>query len=396
MRILQIHNFYRLPGGECSVVRAEKALLESGAHDVALFSADSNEIASWSVLEKAVSYAQIPFNWQVRRKLLRLVDSFRPEVAHVHNVFPLLSPSVYYTLYAVGVPVVQTIHNFRFICPNGQFFVKGNVCEACAQKGLMSAVWNRCMRNSVSTSALYAGAIALAWRTRSIPWAIDRYIALNKFFAHKLSDAGVPESRVRICGNYVDTITNEPSSKGGYVLYLGRLSPEKGIETLLDAWSDVKDGRLIIAGTGPLEGVVRRRTAVQEDGRIEYVGFVSGPEKTRLIERASCLVVPSQWYENFPLSVAEALGLGTAVVASHIGGLPDLVEDGRNGLLVEPGNVQSLSKALQRILASDELALEFGANAQRSAKQRLGATQHASRLLEIYTEAIEHRRSGTI
>ena len=224
-------------------------------------------------------------------------------------MFPLLSPSVYVVLKRCGVPVVQTIQNYRFLCPNGLFFTHGRVCEECTTRGYFSAVRNRCIHDSLAASALYASAVALAWRSRNLPGNIDRYIAPSQFVADALITGGVPPSRIRICGNFVESLYTTPASKGRYFLYLGRLSAEKGVRTLLDAMQNAPGVTLKVAGRGPLEDEMKKHAAGKA---VEFLGFVSGAEKEHLIREARGMIVPSEWYENFPLSVAESLSLGYA------------------------------------------------------------------------------------
>ncbi|MBK7420500.1 MAG: glycosyltransferase [Nitrospira sp.] len=241
VRILQIHNFYKVPGGECGVVEAERRLLEEHGNTVLQFAVDSREIDSMPLLKQGLAFVQIPWNVGVARRLVSFVHKHRPDVVHVHNVFPLLSPSVYHALSRSGVSVVQTVHNYRFLCPNGLFYVKGKVCEACQEQSYWAAVKNCCVHESMITSALYASAVAWGWRSGTFSSCIDRYIALNSFSFGKLVAAGVPKDKVRVCGNFVSNFSEAPPAKQPYALYLGRLSAEKGLKTLLAAAGSVPD-----------------------------------------------------------------------------------------------------------------------------------------------------------
>lgn len=385
MKILQIHNFYRIRAGECAVVAAERELLERHGHEVTGFYRDNRETEHYSILRKAVSLVQIPRNLGVARELSALLQSYRPDVAHVHNVFPLLSPSIYGVLKTFRVPVVQTMHNFRFLCPNAIFFVRGAVCEECQTRGFLSAVRKRCVQRDPLASLAYAVAVGSAWRFGLLPDGIDRYVALNQFSKDKLMNAGVPAERIEICGNFIEARASNLMPKQRYVLYLGRLDAEKGLRTLLRAWGQVRGLTLRIAGTGPLEREIREAAA--KSTTIEFVGFVKGAEKERLVREALCMVVPSEWYENFPMSVLESLSLGTPVVASRIGGLPEMIDPGETGLLFTPGHAEELARCLmwfaERIHASERL----GANAMSRARERHGPETHYARLMNIYTRA---------
>ena len=388
MKILQIHNFYNTPGGECSVVRAEQRLLEANGHTVQQFIVDSGKISGQSLGCKALSFLQIPYNFQVSRSLARFLQDNRPDVAHVHNVFPLLSPSVYVVLKHARIPVVQTIHNYRFLCPNGTFFTQGHVCQACLHEGLTAAIKNKCMRDSRIVSAMYAAAIGLAWRTGNLPNNIDRYIALNQFGAELLAAGGIPLERIRVCGNFVERFAEAPSAKASYILYLGRLSPEKGLWTLIKAMHKTPPGIVLkIAGTGPLEQALKEHVGSHELN-VEFLGFVAGNEKEQLISRAICTVTPSEWYENFPISVLESLALGTPVVASRIGGLPEMIDQEVSGGLFTPGSADELAEAISRLVEKRGETNSMAAGAIDVALSRFGPNAHMKCLLNIYQEAM--------
>lgn len=388
MNILQIHNFYNTPGGECSVVRAERRLLEANGHTVQQFVVDSGKISGQSLSRKALSFLQIPYNFQVSHSLARFLQDNRPDVAHVHNVFPLLSPSVYVALKHARIPVVQTIHNYRFLCPNGTFFTQGHVCQACLHEGLMAAIKNKCMRDSRMVSAMYAAAIGLAWRTGNLPKNIDRYIALNQFGADQLAAGGIPRERIRICGNFVERFAEAPSAKASYILYLGRLSSEKGLWTLIKAMHKTPKGVMLkVAGAGPLEQALK--DYVNSNAlNVEFLGFVAGSEKEQIIAGAICTVTPSECYENFPISVLESLALGAPVIASRIGGLPEMIEQGVSGELFTPGCADELAEAISRFVEKRDETNSMAAGALDAARSRFGPDTHIQGLISIYQEAI--------
>jgi glycosyltransferase involved in cell wall biosynthesis len=249
------------------------------------------------------------------------------------------------------------------------------------------------------TSALYAAAVAWGWRGGTFRSCIDRYIALNTFTAGKLVAGGVPKEKIHICGNFVSNFAETTAMKQGYALYLGRLSAEKGLTTLLAAARLVPELPLKIAGTGPLE--VDLRKALTEPGmdHIELVGYVAGEIKRRLITEALCTVVPSEWYENFPLSVVESLALGTPVIASRVGGLPELIEHGHTGLLFPAGDVEGLAECLRWISQNTSSAYELAANTVVTARERFSPQRHLDQLLAIYADAVAgvgaHKAKGS-
>jgi glycosyltransferase involved in cell wall biosynthesis len=392
VRILQVHNFYRTRGGECGVVCAERKLLVDNGHEVIPFYADSKDIDSLSTVRKAEMFLQIPHNVAVARRFRVILESARPDLVHIHNVFPLLSPSIYRVAKHLRYPVIQTLHNYRFLCPNGLFYVKGKICEACQEKGYWEAVRNRCMHGSIATSALYAAAVMRGWHSGAFGSCIDRFIVLNKFSAGKIMTGGVPKEKIHICGNFVNDFAEAPATKKRYALYLGRLSSEKGLATLLAAARLVPELPLKIAGTGPLEADLRR--AVGEPGMnyVELVGHVTGEVKRRFIAEALCTIVPSECHENFPLSLVESLALGTPVIASRMGGLPDLIEHGCTGLLFQAGDAEALAECLRRISDSEAGTYEMAVNALARARERFTPQRHLEQLLEIYRDAIGDAR----
>lgn len=391
MRVLQVHNFYQVPGGECAVVRAEKVLLESGGHKVGRFTRDSTAINGFSWAKKARMLAGIPNNCAIGGGVQAAIRRFRPDVAHVHNVFPMLSPAVYTALHRAGVPVVQTHHNFRVLCPNGLFFTDGRVCESCLNS-LSACIRKKCIKGSRILSGLYARAIFRGWRRRVFTRDIALHIALNPFFAQKLARGGIPESAIRVCGNFVSTFADRAAGKEGYFLYLGRLSPEKGLLTLLEAARRVH-ASVKVAGTGPMEKEIRRYIADNHLGRVELLGFVKGERKSELVRKSLAVVIPSEWYENFPISAVEAQALGTPVIASRIGGLPEIVAHGKTGYLFQPGNTAELTGLLERMGAAPDLVRQMSVQSLQRAKALFSPETHLQRLLEIYEEAVQRTQS---
>lgn len=392
MKILQVHNFYRVPGGECSVVRAEEKLLIKHGHKVVQFFCDSGSIDDFSFLRKIRLFLGITYNQRIFKDAVIAIRAQRPDVAHVHNVFPMMSPSVYAALKHCGVPVVQTLHNFRFLCPNGQFFVDDAICEDCITRGLHSAVLKRCVRGSFATSAMYALAISRAWKSGILPNAIDKYIALNKFVAQKMILGGIPKQKIAICGNYIEPTVSSVAAKQPYILYLGRLSAEKGISTLFKALSLLEGVVLKVAGSGPEEERLKNEASEFDGVQVQFLGHISGRDKQKIIAEALCTVVPSEWYENFPISVLESMSLGTPVVASRIGGLPDMIEHGINGMLFEAGNYGDLASCIRAITEDLTETQAMAEKAMHTAIEKFGPEEHYRQLMAIYQDAVSENK----
>ena len=391
MRILQIHNYYQTFGGECHVVDSERNLLEKHGHVVHQFSKHSKDIHTYPIYKKIKSYLDIPSNKTTLTELNKCIQEFKPDVAHVHNVFPLISTSAYSALKSKNVPVVQTIHNFRFLCPNGIFFTHGHICEECQKYSWYKSILNKCMRNNYLTSFLYASAISRAWKNDIIPGGIDQFIALTDFTKQKLIRAGIPENRISICGNYVQKIADKICEKENYILYFGRLSQEKGIFTLLDAMRSLPDIQLKVAGSGPQEAQIIAKIQKNKLNNVELIGFIQGQKKLDLISKATGTIVPSQCYDNFPTSVIESMSLGTTVIASKIGGLPHMIKNGVTGILFEPGNPDSLATSIQKLVSDPATINIMSQQALEVAHRQFSTDKHFTQLMDIYEKSIKYK-----
>ncbi len=393
MKVLVVHNHYQQAGGERVAVEALTTLLRQHGHQVILHTEESSTIRDYGLLDRARLFPNAVFSWHSHRRLKELVDRERPDVAHVHNVFPLISPSAYVALGQAGVPIVQTVHNFRLMCPNGLFYTRGAVCERCKDGNTVHAVRLRCFRDSYALSALYAVAIGMHRRLGTFD-RIDRYVALSPFSAAKLRESGVAGSDdVSVLGNYLpDPLPAAgPRRRLPYVAYVGRLSPEKGVDTLLEAVPRVPGLGVRVLGDGPEAANLRALARRHPESSVEFLGHVVGTAKWDTIRNALAVVVPSRWYEHFPFALLEAMAVGTPVVASRLGSLASLVTPGENGLLFRPGDSADLAETLRDLVASPVRADAMGERARRTVEDRYTAGRHYEALLEIYRLASVHR-----
>lgn len=381
-RVLVAHNRYQHKGGEDSVCEAEIALLRQRGHEVRLYERDNAEIDKASPLTVARDSV-----WSRRTvaDINALTLKFRPDIIHVHNTFPLISPSLYAAAAALRIPVVQTLHNFRLSCLQAMFLRDGVVCEDCLGRVPWRGVVRACYRGSRSQSAVLATTLVAHRLRGTYRRDVTRYIALNEFCRRKFIEAGLPADRVVIKPNFVD-VPDAPRTPGAGGLYVGRLSPEKGIRTLAQALTLLSGrARLDVVGTGPEQAVLEGQSAVH------LIGWAGPDEVLARMRAAAWLVMPSIWYENFPRTLVEAFAVGLPVIASKIGALAELVEHKVTGLLFEPGSVQSLADAIGWAEEHPEDMRIMGSNARAAYVSKYSAPENYRRLIEIYEGAAYDR-----
>jgi glycosyltransferase involved in cell wall biosynthesis len=286
----------------------------------------------------------------------------------------------------LGVPAVQVLHNFRPFCPNGFYYTQGRICEACRDGNYLNAVKNRCYKDSYAFSALYGLTLGIN-RLEGMVEKISGFICLTEFFRIKMREAGIPESKLFVRPNFVDaSALNGGAKVGGYGLFVGRLSAEKGCWTLIRAFERLPQVPLKIVGTGPMEMELRDYVRDRNLGNIEFLGFKSGAEKWEILRNALCVVLPSEWYENFPVTVLEAFMASKPVIASRMGGLPYIVEEGKSGLLFEAGKPEELAQKIQQLAAHPEEALRLGQCGRRMSETKYGPDQAYQNLMDIFSQ----------
>jgi glycosyltransferase involved in cell wall biosynthesis len=342
--VLQLHNRYQQMGGEDVVVRAERDLLQSYGHEVDLLETNNAEIAGFPARMGAAMSAV--YSTTSRRETAERMKSFQPDVVHVHNFFPLLSPSIYYACQAAHVPVVQTLHNYRLICPGTYLLRQGNPCEDCvgrrfAWPGIVHACYRGNRMGTVSVATMLgAHRLVGTWRNR-----VEAFVALSDFAKRKFVEGGLPPQKMVVKPNFVPDHGSLSDGRGGFALFVGRLSAEKGIATLLSAWEHSRSAMpLKVVGDGPLAGEVARRAM---GGQISYLGPQPREKVMTLMQEAMLLIFPSVWFETFGLVVIEAFSVGLPVVASNLGGIASLVEHGRTGLRFRAGDPGDLAARIE-------------------------------------------------
>lgn len=341
--VLIAHNDYQIAGGEGNVAESEARMLRNHGHPVTVYRRDNAEIASYGVVKKCGLAFATFFSLRTYREIRALIRSERIDIVHVHNTVPLISPSIYYAAWAEHVPVVQTVHNYRFVCPNGVFYRDGHVCEECLQKGLFRSVRHGCYRHSRAQSLVLASAIKLH-RLLGTYRRIDACVCLTAFAKDKLCKV-VPPSHIYVRPNFAeaDLAPIPYAAHGEDYVFLGRLDAEKGVWVLLRAFEKPPQRRLTVIGSGPEEAAMRDYIAMHRLANVRMTGALPHTEAIRLVANARALIMPTQLYEGLPLTVLEAFALGTPVIGSALGAVQAVIEEYGGGFLFDQTNPDALA-----------------------------------------------------
>ncbi len=391
MKVLVVHNFYQQPGGEDQVFASEVRMLEQAGHEVLRFTETNDRVGEMGRLRMA---AATVWNREAYQRVYALAREERPDIVHFHNTFPLLSPACYYAARNAGAAVVQTLHNYRLLCPAATLLREGRPCEDCVGRAVAwPGVRHACYRGSRTASAGVATMLAVHHAAGTWNRAVDAYIALTEFSRNLFVAGGLPASRLFTKPNFM---APDPGvgSGGNFFLYAGRLSQEKGLDVLLDTWG-LGSGLppLKIIGDGPLGPWLRERIA----GRVNVTWMGRLPHELVLEEmkNAKALILPSIWYENFPVSVVEAYATGLPVIASDAGTLPELVRDGDTGLIFQSGNADDLRSKVARLDSDPSFAHDLRRHARDAFERQFDRKRNVFLLLDIYRKARAIRNRET-
>lgn len=341
---------------------------------------------AYSVGQKLAMASKVVYSFEAQRKLKQLLQDFPADVAHLHCIYHHLSPSIISTLRDAGVPVVMTAHDLKIACPAYKMLNDTGICERCKDGNFLNVVKHRCVRGSLAASAIVMVESTVHRWLNTYQGKLDKVVVPSRFFMQKFIEWGWPKEQFVYIPNYVDSTRFEPSFEAGdYFLYFGRLAPEKGVATLMRA-ATAAGAKLKIAGTGPIEADLHT-LSTELDGDIEFLGYRSGAELHALIREARAVVLPSEWYENAPMSVLESFALGTPVVGARIGGIPEMVIDTETGWTFESGNTQELAALLSRLKAmpSEHLA-QMGRAARNHVSNNFNRSGYLQATLAMYAE----------
>ena len=385
MKVLLCHNFYTQAGGEDTVFYNEKKLLESNDHIVSLYIEKNNTINN--LTKKFSVFMNSAYSEKAKLKFKNLLDLESPDIVHIHNFFPLITPSIYEACKEYNVPAIQTLHNYRIICSAATLLKDGKICEICIKNSPYHSVIHKCYQQS------YIGSFALA-RMISTHNVLDTWneklhsiIVLTNFSKNKFTEAGINPLKLTVKPNFIEDpkIKKQVNAKK-YILFVGRLSIEKGIDFLISAWhSNSNLPELRIIGDGPLY----KQYSNKKLSNITFLGRKEKNEIYQEMSNASCLVFPSIWYEGFPMVILEAFAIGLPVVSSNLGSMSSIIKNGYNGLHFEPSNKADLIKKVLSISNNNELEAELSKNARTDYEQFYTPEKNYEMLINIYKRAID-------
>lgn len=397
MKLLLVHNSYREPGGEDVVFEQERELLERAGHQLFVYRHSNDEMDDYYGLKQIRLIKDVAWREETKLEIARLLREHKPELVHVHNTFMRISPSIYDACRDAGVPVVQTLHNYRLLCPAAALFRNGQTCEECLQHTLWRGVRYGCYRGSRAATATVAAMLIVHRLRHTWEDKIARYITLTNFARQKFILGGLPPDRLDIKPNFVNPDPGVNSGAGEHVVFVGRLSQEKGLSTLLEAWQRLEPAPpLQVIGDGPLR--MELETKATEGGRssVAFRGHLARDQMLAMLSKAIFLVLPSECYENFPMSIVEAFACGLPVICSRLGAMEEIVADGRTGLHFTAGDSEDLADKIDWAIRHPRRMAEMGREARREYETKYTPERNYSLLMEIYQQAISAGVCSTV
>ena len=391
MRLLSVHNAYQIRGGEDESRESEERLLREHGHTVDVYEETNDRIQDLNAAQLALKTV---WSQETYTNAKHRLSQSSYDIVHVQNFFPLISPSVHYAAKQAGVPVVQTLRNYRLLCPNALFFREGKVCEDCLGKAIpYPGVIHSCYRENKAASAAVAAMITTHRALKTWTKAVDVFITLTEFSRQKFIEGGFPAEKIIVKPNFVHPDPGVGMGNGDYALYVGRLSVEKGLDTLIAAWKSLEiKVPLKIVGDGPLATEVEQ--AARDLPQIEWLGRRPLAEVHTLMGEARCLIFPSKWYETFGRVAVEAFAKGTPVIASNIGAIAELVNSDKIGIRFEPGNALDLANKVSQFWASQAFISHMRKAVRSEFEQKFTAEQNYKFLIDIYDTAKARARDS--
>lgn len=392
MKILILHNRYKVSGGEESVVAAEAQLLKEKGHEVMLYELSNSRISREGVFGKLFLPLRVVWSPAAYRQVRKIIQKQRPAIAHVHNTFFAMSPSVYYACRDEKVPVVQTLHNYRFICPLGTLYREGKLCSECFDKGVLSSLKYNCGSKPISWKFAMLPTLKLHYLNNTFRKMIDTYIALSGFSKEQFERSGFDKNKIKIKPNFISFDPGFSRENKEYALYVGRFSPEKGADLLVKAWKDAGFLPLKVIGRGDYKMLYGY--AQDHSVNAEFLGEKTNSEVFQYLKKALFLIVPSLCNENFPRIVVEAFASGVPVLASNNGALSQIIKEGKTGMLFNPLNKRELIAKAKFLCDNRDIAANMGENARNEFLAHYTANKNYEILISIYNDTLKNVLNG--
>jgi len=401
MKILQVNKFYFPKAGTERYVFELTKLLENKGHEVIPFAMKDkrnlkNYFNKYFVSNVDLSkpkirpsgfknISRIIYSQEAKKKIEKLVKKTKPDIAHVHNIYHQISPSILSVFKKYNIPVVQTLHDFKLICPNYKLFSKGTVCERCKKHKYYNAISQKCSKNSILSGCVLALEMYIHKMLKIYEKNVDIFICPSQFVKNKMIEWGIDNKKLIVIPHFVSLSKFEPNYENqGYVLYFGRLVEEKGVDILIKAMKELPRLKLKIVGKGPEKKTLESRILNLGLKNIEFLGYKAGNGLRDLVRNSMFVVCSSISYETFGLVVTEANALGKPVIASNAGALPELIEDRKTGLLFSPGSTEELAKNIKYLIARPDEIREMGKLARRKVEKEFNSELHYQKLIEVY------------
>lgn len=395
LSVLCVHNRYIQPGGEDQVFESESRLLaENGFRVVKI---EEQTTYPGGLVRKIGAAVDCVWSRSWHQKFKTILQEQQPDVVHIHNFFSVISPSIYYACKEAGVPVVQTLHNYRLACPAASFYRDGNICEECLDRGPFHAVQYGCYRDSKLATAALASMLEFHRVRKTWTEMVDCYVALTEFARQKMIQSGLPAEKIVVKPNFVLPDPGQKTGEGEYALFVGRLVDLKGVGTLIKAWSQLpRSIPLVIAGDGPFRPEMQQLISDLKLSNVDYRGRLSRQDTLAAMKRARVLMFPSEWYEGFPVTIAESFACGVPVLCSRLGGMQEIVEDRRTGLHFSPGDPADIAEKVQWAWLHREETSAMGLAARAEFELKYSAKKNFGMLAGIYEKAISGAKGACV
>lgn len=385
MKILLVHNRYQIAGGEEVVFEHERQMLERMGNQVLTYCRSNFEADVYTGLSRLSLIKNIAWSDETQRQLGKILRDEKPDIVHVHNTFMMMSPAVFATCREANIPVVQTLHNYRLFCPAANFIRDGKVCEECKDHTLWRGIQHGCFRDSRSATASVALMISTQRQRKAYP---DAFIALSEFARQKFLSGGIPAERVFVKPNFAYPDPGARATDGDFAIFVGRISAEKGLHTLLAAWKQMERRiPLSIIGDGPLLEELSDKASAMKLEEVTFHGRMSHAETTQAIKASRLLLAPSECYENFPMTIVEAFACGVPVIGTSLGSTQEIVQDGHVGLQFAVSSPADLAAKVEWAWSHPQEMWQMGRNARREFETRYTAEKNYPQLMEIYQRA---------